>query len=94
MRKIHDVLRLHLGLKLPQRQIARSVQLSQSTVSEYLTRFQKAGLPWPLPEGYDDQRLQQELFGPDNSDSATCRPNAVVTPEKDLVLERGPRDDD
>jgi len=73
MRKIHDVLRLHLGLKLPQRQIARSVQLSQSTVSEYLTRFQKAGLPWPLPEGYDDQRLQQELFGPDDSDSVSGR---------------------
>jgi hypothetical protein len=27
MRKIHDVLRLHFGLKLPQRQIARSVRL-------------------------------------------------------------------
>ena len=49
MRKIHDVLRLHLELKLPQRQIARSIQLSQSTVSEYLTRFQQSGLAWPLP---------------------------------------------
>jgi transposase len=74
MRKIHDVLRLHFGLKLPQRQIARSVQLSQSTVSEYLTRFQKAGLPWPLPESYDDLRLQQDLFGPDDSDSVIGRP--------------------
>lgn len=36
MRKVYDVLRLHLDLKLPQRQIARSIQLSQSTVNEYL----------------------------------------------------------
>jgi transposase len=64
MRKVHDVLRLHFGLKMPQRQIARSIQVSQSTVSEYLTRFEQSGLSWPLPEGFDDHRLQQKLFGP------------------------------
>lgn len=63
MRKVHDVLRLAFELNLSQRQIARSIQLSQSTVSEYLTRFQQAGLAWPLPDGYDDQRLQEKLFG-------------------------------
>ena len=62
MRKVHDVLRLAFELNLSQRQIARSIQLSQSTVSEYLTRFQQAGLAWPLPDGYDDQRLQEKLF--------------------------------
>jgi hypothetical protein len=31
MRKIHDVLRLHLELKLPQRQIARSIQMVSIT---------------------------------------------------------------
>ena len=44
MRKVHDVLRLHFGLKMPQRQIARSIQISQSTVSDYLTRFEQSGL--------------------------------------------------
>jgi hypothetical protein len=62
MRKIHDVLRLHFDLKLP-RQIARSIQLRQSTVSEYLTRFQHSGLSWPLPDGYDGPRLQENVFG-------------------------------
>jgi transposase len=65
MRKIHDVLRLHFDLKLPQRQIARSIQLSQSTVNEYLVRFQQSGLSWPLPAGYDHQQLQDRLFGTD-----------------------------
>jgi transposase len=63
VRKLHDLLRLHFELKLPQRQIARSIQLSQSTVSEYLLRFQQSGLEWPLPAGYDDRRLQEKLFG-------------------------------
>jgi DNA-binding MarR family transcriptional regulator len=30
-------------LHLPQRQIARSIQLSQSTIHEYLKRFQHSG---------------------------------------------------
>src|SRR5438477_13087266 len=71
MRKIHDVLRLHLDLKLPQRQIARSIQLSQSTVSEYLSRFQQSGLTWPLPDGYNDQRLQDKLFGSPDTPAPT-----------------------
>ena len=73
MRKVHDVLRLHFGLKMPQRQIARSIQVSQSTVSEYLTRFEQSGLSWPLPEGIDDQRLQQKLFG-----SAAGKPERMM----------------
>jgi len=54
MRKIHDVLRLHFGLHLPQRQIARSVKLSQSTIHDYIGRFEKCGLSWPLPADSDD----------------------------------------
>ena len=63
MRKIHDVLRLHFDLHLAQRQIARSVKLSQSTVHEYLERFQQSGLVWPLPSDFDDNTLHQKLFG-------------------------------
>ena len=43
MRKIQEVLRLHFDLKLPQRQIARAAKLSQSTVHEYLRRFEESG---------------------------------------------------
>ena len=63
MRKVHELLRLHFDLNLPQRQIARSIKVSQSTVNEYLSRFQQSGLGWPVPQGYDDRRLQEELFG-------------------------------
>jgi len=49
MRKSREVLRLHFDLKLRQRQIARSINIGQSTVYEYLARFSRAGLSWPLP---------------------------------------------
>jgi transposase len=74
MRKIHDVLRLHFDLHLPQRQIARSIQLSQSTVNEYLKRFQHSGLNWPLPDGYGHEQLQEKLFG----SAVTLKPDSVA----------------
>ncbi len=54
MRKTREVLRLHFDLRLGQRQIARSVQISQSTVHEYLARFAASGLSWPLPPEVGD----------------------------------------
>ena len=74
MRKIHDVLRLHFGLQLPQRQIARSVRLSQSTIHDYLGRFEQSGLTWPLPDDCDETKLEKALFG------SGLKP--VVTPPK------------
>ena len=56
MRKIKEILRLQFEQKLSQRQIARSTNVSQSTVHEYLTRAQTAGLAWPLGEAWDEAR--------------------------------------
>lgn len=52
-RKIKEVLRLHWESGLTQRQIARSYNLSSSTVSDYLARARIAGLSWPLPENLE-----------------------------------------
>jgi len=62
MRKTREVLRLYFELKLGQRQIARSANVSQSTVHEYLERFQAAGLSWPLPAEMSEAELEQKLF--------------------------------
>ena len=64
MRKIREILRLHFEQKLGQRQIARSVNTSQSTVHEYLARMKAAGLRWPLSEDQDEESLEQSLFPP------------------------------
>ncbi len=62
MRKTREVLRLHFDLKLGQRQIARSANISQSTVHDYLERFTVAGLSWPLPAEMSEAQLETALF--------------------------------
>ena len=64
MRKLKEVLRLRYELGLGQRQIARSCSVGRGTIYEYLKRAQAAGVTWPLPEGWDDRRLEEALFGP------------------------------
>ena len=64
MRKIKEVLRLRYELGLGQRQIACSCSIGQATVQEYLKRAQAAGVTWPLPEGWNDRRLEEALYGP------------------------------
>ena len=61
MRKLKEVLRLH-SLGLSQHQIARSCSISQSTVHEYLSAAQAAGVKWPAPENWDDQQIERTLF--------------------------------
>jgi transposase len=51
MRKIDEILRLHLECGMGIRQIARSCKLSHSKVSEYLEQFACSGKSWPLAEG-------------------------------------------
>jgi transposase len=63
MRRIKEILRLKYELGLGQRQIARSCSIGQSTVHDYLRRAETAGLRWPLPEQWDDDRIERELFG-------------------------------
>jgi hypothetical protein len=63
MREIKEVLRLRFELRLGQRAIARACSISQSTVHEYLNRAATAGVVWPLGEEWDEQRIEQALFG-------------------------------
>jgi transposase len=53
---------MRYALQLDQRQIARSCSMAVSTVSEYLKRAAAAGLSWPLPEGWGDDRVEAALF--------------------------------
>lgn len=62
MRQIKEVLRLKHEQRLSVRQIARNCGLPSSTVSDYLVRAQTAGLGWPLPEGLDEQQIQEQLL--------------------------------
>lgn len=45
MRRVIEALRLRFDQRLSQRDIARSLGLSQGSVNAYLTRFTASGLP-------------------------------------------------
>jgi transposase len=62
MRKTREVLRLYFELKLGQRQIARSANVSQSTVHDYLERFRATNLSWPPPAEMSEEQLETALF--------------------------------
>jgi transposase len=64
MRKISEVFRQRFDLKCSYRDIAQSLNISTSTVSDYLMRAKAAGLGWPLPEGLSEQELYDRLFLP------------------------------
>lgn len=62
MRKIEEILRLKYEVGLSHRAIAKSCQVSASTVSEYVTHARAAGLSWPLPVGLSAAELEERLF--------------------------------
>lgn len=62
MRKIKEALRLKHQCRLSRRQIAGSLDISRSTVADYIDRAEQAGIGWPLPEGLSDQELERRLF--------------------------------
>ena len=62
MRKLREVMRLRFELHLGYQQIGRSCAIGVSTVCKYLQRAEAAGVGWPLPEGWDEARLEAALF--------------------------------
>ena len=68
MRKIREVLRLKWNLGLSDYQIAKSCQISRSTINGYIGRAKVAGLSWPLPKDIDDEQLDKMLYPPTNDE--------------------------
>jgi transposase len=62
MRKLREVLRLRFELHLGYQQIGRSCAIAVSTVHNYLKRAEAAGISWPLPNGWDEARVEAALF--------------------------------
>jgi transposase len=74
MRKVREVLRLKFDGSLSNRQIGKSCSLGKSTVADYLERFRRSGLSWPLKNDLDDTSLEGFLFSPSESQSCENRP--------------------
>ena len=62
MRKIKEILRLKNELRLSDRQVGRSLNISHSTVREYQKRAERAGISWPQAEEMGEDELRSKLF--------------------------------
>ena len=86
MRRTKETLRLRFESGLGLRQIARSLSISVGTVHDYLQRAEAAGVKWPLPEGFDDNRLDALTNHVRNRrSSGVTRLGAAGAPRKDSV---------
>jgi transposase len=80
MRKIRELLRLHLGEGLSRRQAAIAAGMPYATAADHLARARRAGLGWPLPDDLDDGQLEARLFVP-----PSARPPTELRPLPDWV---------
>src|SRR5258708_25041902 len=87
MRKLREVLRLRFELKLGYQQIGRSCSIGVSTVHKYLKRAEAAGLSWPLPEDWDEARVDAAVF-PRPEPSAAKKNLAHTPPDFSAIHEQ------
>lgn len=64
MKKIKEVVRLKYEVGLSNRARAGACRISNSTIGEYLKRYEASGMGWPIGE-MGEEELSQKLF-PEN----------------------------
>ncbi|MFA5508236.1 MAG: IS21 family transposase [Vulcanimicrobiota bacterium] len=62
MRVIREILRIRFEFGSGHREIGRAVNKSPSTVGLCLSKFEAAGLSWPLPYDLSDEELEMRLY--------------------------------
>ena len=62
MRKIKEALKLKWKHGCSNKQVAKSCNISRSTIRDYVRRAEAAGLTWPLDPELDDATLEKLLF--------------------------------
>ena len=62
MCKISEIFRQRYKLKRSYRDIAQSLNISISTINDYLARAKRAGISWPFPPDISEQELYDKFF--------------------------------
>src|SRR3990167_10340987 len=68
LRKIKEVFRQHHNNR-SYRDISASLNVSISTISDYLRRAKTIGLEWPFPDELSEDELYRKLFNPSDKKS-------------------------
>ena len=80
MRRIRDVLRLHLQADLSFNEVGRALKISKSVAGKYVSLARAAGVDWPLAETLTDEELERRLYRP-----ARLRSSHQLAPDFALV---------
>ena len=64
MRRIREVLRLHLQAELSFGDIGRALKISKSVAAKYASLARIAGVDWALVERLTDEEFQARLYRP------------------------------
>jgi len=75
MKKVSEILRQRYELKRSYRDIARSLNISMSTINTYLGLAKASGLRWPLPTDVTEDQLSALLFPKSQADQARPLPD-------------------
>ena len=81
MRKLKEVLRLHLTARLSNRKIALVTGIGKSAVSKHVRRARELGLGWSRLEGMDEEAISALLYAPPREPG----PTELVEPDWDGV---------
>lgn len=79
MRKIRQVLEYRLSKNISAEQTAQALSISKGSVINYLERFERSKLSWPLPETLTDTALEEALFPP-----SPPAPDTLTEPQPDI----------
>jgi transposase len=74
MLKAREILRLKHQAGLSLREIGKACSCGKSTVSEILSRAEKAGINWPI-DHFNDKQLMSVLYPPTNSRTSPPEPD-------------------
>jgi len=67
MRKLREILRLHIESKLSNQQIADALRISKTTVFNTLSRFKESEITWPISEDMPDTELEARIYRKESS---------------------------
>jgi len=82
MKKVREVLRLHLGMQLSSRKIQGATGVARTTVQEYIKRCNETEIILDELDAMSDDTLQLKLFGKQKSSTVQ---STKVMPDYDYV---------
>jgi transposase len=86
MRSIRQILHYRLEKGIGANQTALALKVSKGTVINTLKRFEKSGIPWPLPEEITDTTLEARLYPPTSrSDVSDAQLPSIEYLEQELA---------